>query len=339
MQVTQRQSVIGFLGLLIVGGLIELTFQILSHESLDQVLVTCVGLIVIGGLLIAYWRGWQHAPHAVVVIVTLLITASLEEPFLTEQVTFAVLIPPVIALVFTRPAWVIGSAAVVLLGLIARAQGVGVYMDPITVVLYIMVVGGMVLARFVLETTSQAAERARRVAEETARALEQANAGLEAQVVARTAQLQARSDEQARLMAEQAQLLDELERQQATIRAQSMPVIPVSATTIIMPLIGTLDTDRLRHLQREALRALENLSARQLVLDITGVSVVDSPVAQGILAVVQAARLLGAEVMLVGIRPEAAQAIVALGLDLHDLRTYRDLASALRSAVPTNGVR
>jgi rsbT co-antagonist protein RsbR len=339
MQITQRQSVIGFLGLLIVGGLIVLTFQILSNESLDQVIVTCVGIITIGGLLIAYWRGWDHARHAVVVIVTLLLTASMAEPFLTKEVTFAILIPPVIALVFTRPAWVIGSATVVLLGLIARAGGVGVYTEPITVVLYILVVGGMVLARLVLETTSQSAERARRVAEETARALEQANAGLEAQVVARTAQLQARTDEQARLMGEQAQLLDALERQQTTIRAQSMPVIPVSATTIIMPLIGALDTDRLRHLQREALRALESLSARQLVLDITGVSVVDSPAAQGILGVVRAARLLGAEVMLVGIRPEAAQAIVGLGLDLEDLRTYRDLASALGSGVSGTSAR
>jgi rsbT co-antagonist protein RsbR len=339
MQITQRQSVIGFLGLLIVGGLIVLTFQILSHESLDQVLVACVGVIVISVLLIAYWRGWEQARHAVVVLVTLLVTASLAEPFLTKEVTFAVLIPPVIALVFTRPAWVIGSATLVLLGLIARAQGVGVYVQPITIVIYILVVGGMVLARLVLENTSQAAERARRVAEETARALEQANAGLEAQVVARTAQLQARTDEQARLMAEQAQLLDALEQQQTTIRAQSVPVIPVSATTIIMPLIGALDTDRLRHLQREALRALEHLSARQLVLDITGVSVVDSPVAQGILSVVQAARLLGAEVMLVGIRPEAAQAIVELGLNLQDLRTYRDLASALGSGISANRVR
>ncbi|MFL5807642.1 MAG: STAS domain-containing protein [Roseiflexaceae bacterium] len=336
MQITQRQSVIGLLGLLLVGGLLVIVLQLLYNQPLDQEIVTGVGMLVVGGLLIAYWRGWDHARHAVVVIVTLLLAATMTEPFLTQQVTYSILIPPVIALVFTRPAWILGSAAVVLLGLIARAGGVGVYVDPITVVLYILVVGGMVLARLVLDTAIQAAGRARRLAEETARALEQANAGLEAQVVARTAQLQARTDEQARLMAEQAHLLDELDRRQTTIRALSVPVIPVSATTIIMPLIGALDADRLRQLQWQALRALEDSSARQLVLDITGVPLVDRAVAQGILMVVRAARLLGAEVMMVGIRPEVAQALVELGLELRGLRTYRDLASALGRVVSTN---
>jgi rsbT co-antagonist protein RsbR len=76
-------------------------------------------------------------------------------------------------------------------------------------------------------------------------------------------------------------------------------------------------------------RALEHKSARYLVRDITGVPLVDSQVAQGLLSVVQAARLLGAQVLLVGIRPEVAQAIVGLGLDLRDIYTTSDLQSAL----------
>jgi anti-anti-sigma regulatory factor len=75
-----------------------------------------------------------------------------------------------------------------------------------------------------------------------------------------------------------------------------------------MPLVGELDDARLRLIQEQALHALEHSSACYLVLDITGVPIIDSQVAQGLLAVVQAGRLLGAEVMLVGIRPEVAQA-------------------------------
>jgi STAS domain len=66
-----------------------------------------------------------------------------------------------------------------------------------------------------------------------------------------------------------------------------------------------------------------------LDLDITGVAVVDSQVAQGLLRVVQAARLLGTEVVLVGVRVEVAQAIVTLGMELHGLQTFSDLQSAL----------
>ena len=329
MQISQRQSVFGFLGLLLAGGFIVLAVQLLSGGSFQQSIPSIVGTLAIAGLLIAYWRGWDYARQAVIVIITLLVLATQVESSLLEDVSLSLLFPPVIALVFARPIWIIGSGSVVLIALIVAAMRLGVALDATMLVLYGLLVGGLVLARLVLETASQATERARQVAEDAARALEQANAGLEAQVIARTTQLQARTDEQARLMAEQAHLLGELEQQQMTIRALSVPVIPVSASTIVMPLIGALDRARLDLLQRQALLALEEFSARQMVLDITGVPVVDGPVAQGILSVVQAARLLGADVLLVGIRPEVAQAIVGLGEDLQGLRTYRDLASAL----------
>jgi rsbT co-antagonist protein RsbR len=104
-----------------------------------------------------------------------------------------------------------------------------------------------------------------------------------------------------------------------------------------MPLIGALDSMRLQHLQEQALRALERTRARSLLLDITGVPVVDSQVAQGLLIVVNAARLLGAEVLLVGIRPEVAQTIVGLGLHLPGMRTYSDLQAAL-AHLTTSGI-
>jgi rsbT co-antagonist protein RsbR len=122
-----------------------------------------------------------------------------------------------------------------------------------------------------------------------------------------------------------------IEEQRAVIRELSIPVIPIDERTMILPLVGALDSARLQHIQTRALHAMEHSSARCLVLDITGVPVVDSHVAQGILQVVQAASLLGARVLLVGIRPEVAQAVVGLGLELGKLETYRDLQSALRS--------
>jgi rsbT co-antagonist protein RsbR len=154
-------------------------------------------------------------------------------------------------------------------------------------------------------------------------------ASLEQTVNERTSDLQmALADVQQRAE-EQARLLEENEYQRATIKDLAVPVIPISATTLVMPLVGALDSTRLRQLQEQSLHALERTSAHTLVIDITGVPIVDTQVAQGLLMTVRAARLLGAHVALVGIRPEVAQAIVGLGLDLNGISTFSDLQSAL----------
>ena len=166
-------------------------------------------------------------------------------------------------------------------------------------------------------------------AQEANLALRAAQAGLEDQVADRTAALQMALAELETRAATQTELLAALEQERTVVRELSVPVIPISATTLIMPLIGALDTSRLGQLQTQALDALERSGAQTIILDITGVPVVDTQVAQGLLQVVAAARLLGARVVLVGIRPEVAQALVGLGVDMQALRTFSDLQSAL----------
>jgi rsbT co-antagonist protein RsbR len=173
------------------------------------------------------------------------------------------------------------------------------------------------------------ARAARQQAEEASAGLREAHASLEEQVRKRTAALQVALSEVEEHAAEQTRLLSENERQRLEIRELSVPVLPVAEQVLVMPLVGTLDEQRLMMLQEQALRAVEQMSARQLIVDITGVPLVDSHVAAGLFNVVQAARLLGAEVTLVGIRPEVAQAIVGLGIHMNTIRTYVDLRSAL----------
>jgi CHASE3 domain sensor protein/anti-anti-sigma regulatory factor len=127
-------------------------------------------------------------------------------------------------------------------------------------------------------------------------------------------------------LATQLALVDE---QQAIIREMSVPVLPVRSSTLVMPLVGALDSDRLARMHVQALQAIERSQARQLILDITGVPIIDTQVALGLTRLVQAARLLGATVSVVGIRPEVAQALVGLGVELRDMRTFSDLRSAL----------
>jgi rsbT co-antagonist protein RsbR len=81
------------------------------------------------------------------------------------------------------------------------------------------------------------------------------------------------------------------------------------------------------------LQAIEQNRVRHLIIDITGVPVVDSYVGQGLIQVVQSARLLGANTLLVGIRPEVAQALVELGLDLRQITTYSSLQSGIAAVL------
>ena len=129
--------------------------------------------------------------------------------------------------------------------------------------------------------------------------------------------------------ASQARLIAENERQRTTIRDLSVPVLPIGHATMLLPLIGALDAARLEFVRDEALKAIHDSSARTLLIDITGVTMLDEQVANGLIALGQAAGLLGVEVALVGIRAEGAQILAGLNVDLSRLRTYRDLEVAL----------
>jgi rsbT co-antagonist protein RsbR len=176
---------------------------------------------------------------------------------------------------------------------------------------------------------SQAARLALKEALNCEQELEQLRATQERTIAERTASLEGALRESAVRAARVEQALAEAEQQRAVVRELSVPILPVSQDTLVMPLVGALDSTRLRDIQERALAAIEHSTARRLLLDITGVPVVDSQVAQGLFMVVQAARLLGAEVVLIGIRPEVAQAIVQLGIDLSNVVTTVDLQTAL----------
>jgi rsbT co-antagonist protein RsbR len=188
---------------------------------------------------------------------------------------------------------------------------------------------GFVAARISTAVLSDAAQ-ARSEAEQSARCLAELNNSLEQRVSDQTAELRhALTDVETRAAA-QAELLAENAAQRNTIRELSIPVLPVSHDTLVMPLVGALDSARISELQTRALAAIEQSRARRLLLDITGVPVVDTHVAQGLVQAILATRLLGAEPILIGVRPEVAQTLVALGVDLADVHTEASLASALR---------
>lgn len=121
--------------------------------------------------------------------------------------------------------------------------------------------------------------------------------------------------------------------QQAALAELSTPLIPIAPGVVIMPLVGSLDTHRAGQLVHTLLAGVEQQRARVVIIDITGVTVVDSHVARTLLQAAQALRLLGARVILTGTRPEVAQTLVGLGIDLHGLITYGTLQQGIASVI------
>ncbi len=120
--------------------------------------------------------------------------------------------------------------------------------------------------------------------------------------------------------------------QRSVIQELSTPIIPISDKILVLPLVGTIDSARARQIMESMLGAISKIQAAVLIIDITGVAMVDTRVAHYLLQAARAAQLLGALVMLVGISPEVAQTVVQLGVDLSSLPTYSSLQVGLEHA-------
>lgn len=113
----------------------------------------------------------------------------------------------------------------------------------------------------------------------------------------------------------------------------STPVVKLWEGVVAVPLVGTLDSARAQVVMERLLQILVDTGSPYAIIDITGVPAVDTQVAQHILKTVVAARLMGAECVISGIRPQIAQTIVALGIEFGDIATKATLADALRHAL------
>lgn len=124
-----------------------------------------------------------------------------------------------------------------------------------------------------------------------------------------------------------------IDAQQVALRELSTPLIPLTEKVLIMPLIGTIDSARAQLVMETLLEGVAERHAELVILDITGVSVVDTQVANAFIHAAQAVRLLGADVMMTGIQPPMAQTMVQLGLDLGSIITRGSLQAGIASAL------
>ncbi len=187
------------------------------------------------------------------------------------------------------------------------------------------------------EQSLRAARQSRAELEHAKRQLEQGVSLLELRVAERTADLRAALDDRERKSLALEESLTTQQRLTQLLLDVSIPVLPVRHDTLVAPLIGVIDGERADELLGRVLGQIEIQRARTLILDITGVPIVDTQVANRLIQTAQAARLLGAEVVLTGIRPEVAQTLVGLGVDLSAITTYSTLESAIGSVLGQAG--
>jgi rsbT co-antagonist protein RsbR len=318
MKVSQRQVTLGLLGLLSCTSLlISLTFIIGaalgSGSGYDPsvTITTSITSLVITSMLVAYWRGWELARYIVLIAVTLVIGLTTPEPFVTEVASITIFIPPALALILATPAWVIGSAVMTYLILLFRADGAGTYANPVTIIITVIIIGGIVLGRLITETAQRNAEdQARRADTEKARAEAQAHELADANELM-TQQLD-----------QQQQLLD-------MVTTMEAPAVPLADGVLFVPIVGHIDTRRAEALTNRLLQDVSAQRAHMVVLDISGVTMMDTSVARALMNTTQAIRLLGCEVTLSGISAAVAITLIHLGVNLDGIATARSPQEAL----------
>lgn len=128
-----------------------------------------------------------------------------------------------------------------------------------------------------------------------------------------------------------------IQRQQEEMLELSTPVVQLADGILALPLIGTLDSARTQVVMQNLLEAIVRDTAQIAIIDITGVPTVDTLVAQHLLKTVAAARLMGADCIISGIRPQIAQTIIHLGVDLANVSTKATLADAFAMALRRTG--
>jgi anti-anti-sigma factor len=140
-------------------------------------------------------------------------------------------------------------------------------------------------------------------------------------------------DQRKQMEAEHSQMQEDIIQAQATaLRELSTPLIPISDHVVAMPLIGQIDTGRAQQVMASLLNGVAQHHARTVILDITGVPLVDSQVALALMQAAQAVQLLGAQVILTGIRPDVAQSLVGLDIRFDQIITLGSLQAGIAYA-------
>jgi anti-anti-sigma regulatory factor len=312
MYLSQRQGALITMGIQLAGMVVSvLAVLSISNNTANTInLAPGVGItLAYAAAMAAYWFGWNTARYVMVVLVSAAIgmTTPLNQGF-----SVAVLMPVAVALVMTNSLWVVGSAVVTMGLVLARSGGGGgSYTNPQGLVFFVAIVATVVIARIVTDGAQRAAEERARLVEEA-----RSRAEIQAQELAESNQRQEAQLEQ------QQRLLD-------LIATLETPAVQIAEGVLFAPIVGALDSRRASQLTMRLLERTHEQRTNAVILDIAGLSVVDTNVARSLLDTAQALRLLGCHVYISGVSASVASALVHLGVDLQSIITVQSPQDAL----------
>jgi len=317
MRITQRQVALGMQIMILIGLVGIAIYQIVAGSPPFAIIANILGVFLTAALFVAYLRGWRYAAPVIMLLSIVLSSFVPPLPLFSLDAVLSLLIPPVTALILGTPAWVLGSAIATAVLFAARSGG-DIPAGPPFIIIALLLVGGMFLARIVTDTAlHDARDQTRRAEDALARAEQQAQA-----LAVANAQQEAQLDQQR-------QLLD-------LVASLETPASPLAEGVLFAPIIGHVDARRAEALTSRLLDEASAQRARLVILDIAGVSMIDTTVARGLLNTAQALRLLGCAVTFSGISAEVAMTLVSLDIGLENVTTARSPREALAGYFMTN---
>lgn len=331
-----RNLIILSLGLILLAVVVMTSLLLFKHDYLG-VASGIPALIIQTAVIIIARRGAVTSAALILIIMTLLgLFVTQLTSIDTASITLFLLIPVLIATVTLRPYGIVlvfvGTViAIVLLSVLLTTQNAVSNTDIFTITGYLCFFA-MLVGLLSSSTSARAwreSKQARAAAEQASAALAVANTALEAWVSERTAALQTALTAQQTQAHELQVALATQQQLNQIVMDLSLPIIPVRSDVLVAPLIGTLDSARLERSMNSILKRIEIQRARVIILDVTGVPIIDPQVAAALLRLARAARLLGARPVLVGVRPEVAQTLVSLGVEFSSLETCATLQQGL----------
>jgi len=311
-KIPQRQ-----VAFILMGGMAAYTFvrgllNLVFGDPILTIVLTWVVSAIFGLSTWLYWRGWDGARFFATAGITLDIATALP----LKQDTIYIFSPLVFAVAITNTQWVAGVGLAILLILLGRdvlENGIidGIYANISILASYLVQVTAFAAARSALDSARIEAER------NAARA-EAARAESEARAVA--------------IEQQQRELIEQNQRQQELLELVSQletPAVRIADGVLLAPLVGGIDSRRAGKITSRLLELVYERRVNLVIIDVAGVPVIDTAVANALTQTVRALRLLGCQVILTGISSQVALTLTHIGIDLKEL----DVASSPQEAL------
>ncbi|NJO81542.1 MAG: STAS domain-containing protein [Blastochloris sp.] len=309
--ISQQQAIRALFVILISAGLLFAAVGLIQGDW-SVIVIASSGLLIDLALLLAYLRGWRYAPLTLALLMTAFVNLALQSGTDSARGLFWAFLPIVIALILTDTVWTGLVATITLVIQLLGPVSGATYWQPEVLVGYLVITVGLLVSRLILEhaltDTRQNAQRAR---QETNRA------------TAALALAEQRADELAQQSITQQRLLD-------TIATLETPTITLADGVLLVPLVGHIDASRAQRLLSQLVHAAHQSRARHVILDITGVPLIENAGIEMLIQIVQALQLLGCTVTMSGIRVAIATFLADRTHALAGIRVAANLQQAIQ---------